>query len=111
VHSQGEWVVQCGHFADKGFLLDANARTFWRKNLWIFQNLWCVRTDFADKGWGIHFSRFCADVFHGRSLSCKQNFLVLFAANRFALSKPASMGWRNVGIRLKILSIEQINIC
>jgi len=26
----------------------------------------------------------------------------LFAANRFALTKPASTGWRNVGISLKI---------
>jgi len=38
-------------------------------------------------------------------------FRVLFIANRFALTKPVRMGWRNVGIRLKILPVEQINIC
>jgi len=35
-------------------------RTFWRKKLWIFRNFWCVRTN---KGEGVNFSRFCADVF------------------------------------------------
>jgi len=34
----------------------------------------------------------------------------LFAANRFALTKSASMAWRNVGISLKISPVEQINI-
>jgi len=38
-------------------------------------------------------------------------FLVLFAANRFALTKLASMGWRNVGTKLKIPPVEHINIC
>jgi len=37
-------------------------------------------------------------------------FHVLFAANRFALMKLASMGWRNVGLSLKIPTVEQINI-
>jgi len=36
--------VQNGHFSDKGGS-DADVRTFWYKNLRIFQNLWCVRTD------------------------------------------------------------------
>jgi len=39
------------------------------------------------------------------------SFVFLFAANRFALTKPASMDWRNVGISLKIPPAEQINIC
>jgi len=37
-------------------------------------------------------------------------YLVWFATNRFALTKPASMGWRNVGIRLKFPSVQQINL-
>jgi len=31
-------------------------------------------------------------------------FLVLFVVNSFALTKSASMGWRNVGKSLKILT-------
>jgi len=39
--------VQCGYFAGKGGggLQRGKVRTFWRKKLWIFRNLWCVRTD------------------------------------------------------------------
>jgi len=29
---------------------DADVRTFWRKKLRIFQNLWCVRTDKGGRG-------------------------------------------------------------
>jgi len=36
------------------------------------------------------------------------NYLVLFAAIRFALTKPASMAWRNVDISLKISPVKQI---
>jgi len=38
------------------------------------------------------------------------SFVFLFAANRFALTKPASIDKRNVGISLKIPLVEQINI-
>jgi len=41
---QSEGVVQCGHFAEKGDSSKSDVRTFWYK-LWIFRNLWCVRTD------------------------------------------------------------------
>jgi len=77
---QSEGVVQCRQFADKGkSSSDADVCTFWCKKLWIFQNLWWVRTEkegvgwamqcghFSDKRGGINFSRFCADVFYGRS--------------------------------------------
>jgi len=39
-----------------------------------------------------------------------QYFYLSFVFFRFALTKPASMGWRNVGISLKIPPVEQINI-
>jgi len=65
---------------------DADVRTFWYKNLRIFRNLWCVRTDkgggrlskcghFANKGEGVNFSRFCADVIYGRPLSVNAAFV------------------------------------
>jgi len=34
----------------------------------------------------------------------------LFTANCFALTKPASVGWQNVGTSLKIPPVEQIII-
>jgi len=39
--------VQCGHFSDKGEggSSDAGLRTFWRKKIRNFRNLWCVRID------------------------------------------------------------------
>jgi len=61
---------------------DAGVRTFWRKKIRIFRNLWCVRTD-KEGGWvgpvrtfcgqegRVNFSRFCADVFFGRPLTRK----------------------------------------
>jgi len=39
-------------FCGQGGSSDADVRTFWRKNLRIFRNLWCVRTD---KGGGGQF--------------------------------------------------------
>jgi len=61
---------------------------FGAKYLRIFRNLWCVRTDkgrgfskcghFEDKGKGINFSRFCADVFYGRPLISILNKELLF---------------------------------
>jgi len=38
VHSQGG-LSSADILRTRGFL------TFWRKKLWIFRNLWCVRTD------------------------------------------------------------------
>jgi len=48
VHKRGpqlRWkgVVQSGQ-EGRGFFR-CRVRTFWRKKLWIFRNLWCVRTD------------------------------------------------------------------
>jgi len=52
----------------------------------VFRNLWCVHTDkgeegvkpmrifFGQEGGGSIFSRFCADVFYGRSLSIAFSF-------------------------------------
>jgi len=37
-------------------------------------------------------------------------YLVIFAANSFALTKLTSMGWQNVGISLKIKPVKQINV-
>jgi len=72
-----EGIVQCGHFAARGASSDADVRTFWSKNLRIFEILVCPHGQvggglsqcghFADKG--VNFSRFCADVFYGRPLS------------------------------------------
>jgi len=81
VRSQGV-VVRYGHFANKGLggSSDADVRTFGYKKLRklrIFRDLWCVRTDKGGRdvesfrafcGEGGNFSRFCADVFDGRSL-------------------------------------------
>jgi len=39
-----EGFVQCGH-GGRGDSSDADVRTFCRKKLRIFRNLWCVRTD------------------------------------------------------------------
>jgi len=74
--------VQCGHFSDKGGSSDANVRTFWRKKHRFFE-IYGVCTD---KGVEpvrtrvVNFSRFCADVFYGRSLTAqtKQNHIVFF---------------------------------
>jgi len=38
----GEEGLSC---TDKGGSSDAGVCTFWRKKLWIFQNLWWVHTD------------------------------------------------------------------
>jgi len=46
------------------------------QTLWIFRNLWCVRTDKEGRGWasadkgvaGVNFSRFWTDVLYERSL-------------------------------------------
>jgi len=56
----------------------ADISDFWCKKLWIFWNLWCVRTDKRGGGWakadifrteGVdNFSRFCADVLYERLL-------------------------------------------
>jgi len=35
----------------EGVFSKADVRTFWRKNLRIFWNLWCVHTDKGEGGW------------------------------------------------------------
>jgi len=58
---------------------DVDVRTFLCKKHRIFLNLQCLGTDkekgelsqcghFADKGGGVNFSRFCADIVYGRPL-------------------------------------------
>jgi len=54
--------------ADKGSSSDADVRTFICKKLLFFFEI-SVR---MDKGRGVNFSRFCADVLYGRSLREKR---------------------------------------
>jgi len=52
--SGGRRVIQCRHLQTRRRSSNADFRTFWCKKLWIFWNLWCVRTvqcgQFSDKG-------------------------------------------------------------
>jgi len=74
VHVQGGFVLSADIFRTRGIRvsLDADVRTFWCKNFGFFEIYgMSARTrelnqcgHFEDKK-GVHFSRFCADVFNG----------------------------------------------
>jgi len=59
-HKQNNFKLDSVHYRQP----DADVCSFCCKKLRAFQNLWCVRTNKE-----IKFSRFCADVFYGRSLT------------------------------------------
>jgi len=75
---------------ERGGSSDADVRTFLRKKLRIFRNLWCflrkfkepVRT-FCGQGRGVNFLRFCADAFYGRPLM--YIFMIVFVTEAFIL--------------------------
>jgi len=80
----------------RGSSSDADVRTFLRKKLRIFWNLWCVRTDkerawaSADifrtrRGGGVNFSRFCAECGHILRTAPKSIVNVLNQINLFML--------------------------
>jgi len=58
--------VQCGHFVDKGGSSDADARTFPCKKTSDFSKFMVFARTSGGEG-VINFSRFCADVFYGRT--------------------------------------------
>jgi len=76
-NQEGLSTVQCGYFADKGefFFQMWTSALFGAKNFEFFK-IYGVSTrtrglsqcrHFADKEEGVIFSRFCEDVFYGRS--------------------------------------------
>jgi len=81
VRSHGEGDVCPLSSVDKGerSSSDADIRTFWCKKLRISLNLWRVRTD---RGRGVNFWRFCADVFYGRPLTNVQELILSYFDNK-----------------------------
>jgi len=85
IRGQGEGVVQCGHFSDKGGggSSDVDVRTFWCKSSDFSKFMVCPREQrgrglnqcghFANKAEGVNYSRFCADVFYGLPLTLFTN--------------------------------------
>jgi len=104
--SGGGGYVQCGHFSDKGVLQIRTSALFGAKNFGYFEfmvfphgqggeGVWGT----ADKGEGVIFSQFCADVFYRRPLS-NYNSLILFDSNNDTLMVWKSVSFWHPGSKL-----------
>jgi len=77
----GRGFVQCGHFSEKGgggFCKCGRPQCLVQKNFGFFEFFGVSARTRVEGGWasadilrtkGVNFSRFCADVFYGRTLS------------------------------------------